>query len=494
AVEGIEVATDALERLVVPLAVVILASLFLVQRRGTAGIGRVFGPVMLVWFVCLAALGLRQIVKQPEVLEALNPLYAVQFFAEYRWDGFWALGSIFLVVTGGEALYADMGHFGRRPIRLGWFSLVFPALTLNYLGQGALLLREPEAVENPFFHLGPSWAIWPMVVLATFATVIASQALITGAYSLTTQAMQMDYLPRLAVRHTSTTHMGQVYVPAVNWILAVACIGLVIGFRTSSRLAAAYGIAVTTTMAITTVLFMAVAHTRWRWSTRRTLLVGVPLLLIDVTFVAAQTLKIPHGGWFAIGIGVAQFTMMTTWRKGRSVVAAEIRRGETPLTAFVESLEHTEYRRVPGTAVFLFKDSGATPPALIVNLRHNKVLHEQVLLVSIQTADIPYVPQVERAQVTPVGPGIWQVVLTFGYYERPNVPAALAELDDEIKLDMTKVSYFLGRENVISTPRGSMNVWRERLFALQLRTAASAARFFDLPAERVFEVGTNIEI
>lgn len=494
AVEGVEVATSALERWVVPIAVVILAALFLVQRRGTAGIARVFGPVMLVWFVTLGLLGLRQIVRQPEVLEALNPIYAIRFFTEYRWDAFWALGSIFLVVTGGEALYADMGHFGHRPIKLGWFSLVLPTLTLNYLGQGALLLDDPEAVENPFFHLGPSWAIWPTVVLATLATVIASQALITGAFSLTTQAMQLDYVPRLAVRHTSTTHIGQVYVPAVNWILMIACIGLVIGFRSSGSLAAAYGIAVTTTMAITTVLFMSVAHLRWRWSKVRTLAIGLPLLAIDLAFIGAQLVKIPHGGWFALGVGLLQFTMMTTWRTGRSVVAAELRRGQTPIAEFVRSLEHIEHRRVPGTAVFLFKDAGATPPALIINLRHNKVLHEQVLLVSIETADVSYVHDEDRAQVTPVGPGMWQVVLTFGYYEKPNVPETLARLDGELALDMSTVSYFLGRESVIPAPKGTMHAWRERLFVLQLRTASSAARFFHLPAERVFEVGTTIEI
>jgi KUP system potassium uptake protein len=494
AVEGVEVATSALEKWVIPIAVAILAMLFLVQRRGTAGVAKVFGPVMVVWFLVMGGLGLVHILDHPEILEALNPVYAVTFFREYKLDAFWALGSIFLVVTGGEALYADMGHFGRRPIQFSWFALVFPALALNYFGQGALLLDEPEAVENPFFHLAPSWAIWPMVILATMATVIASQALISGAFSLTTQAMQMDYLPRVAVSHTSSSQMGQVYVPIVNWILMIACIGLVIGFGSSSKLAAAYGIAVTMTMAITTLLLMAVAHGRWGWSRLQTLALGIPLLIIDLAFVGAQLVKIPHGGWFALGVGAAQFTLMTTWRTGRQVVAAEIRRGETPIADFVERLPAIDHQRVPGTAVFLFKDAGATPAALLVNLRHNKVLHERVMLVSIQTSDRSHIPPADRAQATPVGPGIWQVVFTFGYRDEPNVPEALGLLGGEARVDLDDVSYFLGRETVVSTPLRSMNVWRERLFILQLRTAASAARFFDLPAERVFEVGTTVEI
>jgi KUP system potassium uptake protein len=494
AVEGLEVATSALEKWVIPIAVAILAMLFLVQKRGTAGVGKVFGPVMLVWFTVLGGLGMVHIVDHPEILKALNPVYIVGFFREYRFDGFWALGSIFLVVTGGEALYADMGHFGRRPIKFGWFGLVFPALVLNYFGQGALLLDDPEAISNPFFHLAPDWAIWPMVLLATMATVIASQALISGAFSLTTQAMQMDYLPRVAVLHTSASQIGQVYVPIVNWILMFSCIGLVVGFGSSSNLAAAYGIAVTMTMAITTLLLMAVARGRWGWSALKTLVIGVPLLLVDLSFVGAQLVKIPHGGWFAIGVGVAQFTLMTTWRTGRQVVAAEIRRGETPISEFVERLPAIDHQRVPGTAVFLFKDAGATPAALLVNLRHNKVVHEQVLLLSIQTAEFSTVPPAERSEVIPVGPGIWQIIFTFGYLDKPNVPEALAALDGDLRVDCDDVSYFLGRETVVSTPQGAMNVWRERLFVLQLRTAASAARFFDLPAERVFEVGTTVEI
>ena len=495
AVEGVEVATHSLEDWIIPIAVAILAGLFLIQRRGTAGIAKVFGPIMLVWFTVIGVLGMAQIAQTPEILKAVNPLLAADFFAEYHWSGFWALGSIFLVVTGGEALYADMGHFGRRPIQLGWFSFVFPALVLNYFGQGALLLRHPEDISQPFFLLAPRWSIWPLVILATAATVIASQALISGAFSLTTQAMQLDYLPRVAVTHTSASQMGQVYVPIVNWILMISCIGLVIGFRSSSNLAAAYGIAVTTTMAITTILFMGVAIGNWGWSKPKTFAIGIPLLMVDLSFFFAQLVKIPHGGWFALAVGIAQFTLMTTWRTGRRILASAIRRGQTPITDFVQGLRGRRVQRVPGTAVFLFKDVGGTPPALLVNLEHNKVLHETVLLLSIMTQDVPNVPFDERADVSEIGPNIWQVILSFGYLDQPNVPEALAAISHPtLMIDMIDLRYFLGRETVIAAPLPNMAPWRERLFVMQMRTAASAARFFYLPADRVFEVGTTVEI
>jgi KUP system potassium uptake protein len=495
AVEGVRVATSSLDSFIIPISVVILAGLFLVQSRGTAGIGKVFGPIMLVWFGVLSLLGISQIVQAPEILQAISPHHLVTFFQEFGWHGFWALGSIFLVVTGGEALYADMGHFGRKPIQIGWFSLVLPSLVLNYFGQGALLLRKPEAIANPLFLLGPKWAIWPLAILATAATVIASQALISGAFSLTTQAMQADFLPRLDVRHTSASHEGQVYVPIVNWILMIACIGLVIGFRTSSNLAAAYGIAVTLTMAITTILFGAVARTRWGWSPARTLAVCIPLLAIDMSFVLAQIRKIPAGGWFALVVGFAQFTLMATWRKGRKIVAAEIKRGEIPVTEFVDSLPDGNWNRVPGSAVYMFKDAGATPPALLANLQHNKVLHEKVVLLSVHTADLATVEPADRTLVSRVGPGIWQVVLTFGYMDNPDVHTELGGVSAAgLTLNPASLSYFLGRETVVSTPIHHMAAWREHLFVMQNRTAASAARFFSLPSNRVFEVGTTIEI
>ena len=495
AVEGMEIATSAVDHLIIPIAIVILVALFAVQKRGTGSIGRVFGPIMMVWFTVLAVLGITHIADNPDVLQALNPLRIAGFFSEYGLNGLWALGSIFLVVTGGEALYADMGHFGRHPIQLGWWTIVLPALVLNYLGQGALLLKEPEAIDSPFFRLGPTWAIWPLVILATSATVIASQALISGAFSLTTQAMRLDYLPRVKVQQTSAHHIGQVYVPIVNWILMITCVGLVIGFQTSTRLAAAYGIAVTMTMAITTLLYMGVALHRWGWPKWRVYAIGLPLLAVDLAFLLAQLVKIPHGGWFALLVGLIQFTLMTTWRTGRAAVATQIRRGETPITSFIDALPDTDWQRVPGQAVFLFKDVGATPPALLVNLRHNKVLHSTVIFLSIDTTDVPTVPDSQRASVERVGPGMWQVKLHYGFMEEPNVPMALASLDhDQLHIDVDEVTYFLGRETVLSKPEGMMHPWREQLFALQNRTAASAARFFGLPSSRVFEVGTTIEI
>jgi KUP system potassium uptake protein len=493
AVEGVEVATTAFNDWIIPISIVILLGLFLVQRRGTHKIGRVFGPLMLVWFGVIALLGIGQIVQVPSVLGALNPLKVVHFFREYGFDGFLALGSIFLVVTGGEALYADMGHFGRKPIQFGWFTLVLPALSLNYMGQGALLIRRPAAIENPFFEMAPHALVWPLVILATLATIIASQALISGAFSLTTQAMRLDYLPRLQVRQTSADHQGQVYVPVVNWILMVACIGLVLGFRTSSHLAAAYGIAVTMTMAITTLLFMAVAQHNWGWSKAKTMAVGLPLLAIDMSFLIAQIAKIPKGGWFALVIGATQFLLMTTWRKGRTVVAEVIKRGQTPIESFVDTLPESEWQRVPGTAAYLFKDAGAIPPALMVNLKHNRVLHEQVLLISIDSDDVPIIKPDDRIVATKVGPGIWKLVVRFGFMDVPDLPEALRHMTTPT-VDVDEITYFLGRETVVATNNDLMDPIRERIFVFQNRTAASAARFFNLPSKSVFEVGTTIDL
>jgi len=495
AVEGLNVATSSTENLIIPIALTILVGLFLLQRRGTAGIARVFGPIMLVWFFTLAMLGVNQVLRTPDVLAAVNPIHAIRFFGEYGWHGFWSLGSIFLVVTGGEALYADMGHFGRRPIRISWFTLVLPALVLNYFGQGALLLADPEAIRQPFFLLAPDWAIWPLVLLATTATVVASQALISGAFSLTTQAMQSDFLPRVKVQHTSESQMGQVYVPIVNWLLMLSCIGLVLGFRSSSNLAAAYGVAVTISMTITTTLLMGVAMHRWRWPRWVTLLFGLPLLGIDLAFVGSQLVKIPMGGWVALVIGIGQFVLMTTWNTGRRILAQSIHRGETPIGTFLADLDTDEVHRVHGTAVFLFKERGSAPPALLVNVTHNRVLHERVLLLSIITEPVSHVLGPDRCTVNPLGEGLWEVVLRFGYRDEPNVPEALRTLPGDLAgLDLESITYFLGRESIVAAPKPNMSPWRERLFVLQTRTAASAGRFFHLPADRVFEVGTTVEI
>ena len=493
AVEGFEVASSAFERFVIPIACVILIALFAVQSRGTGGIGAVFGPVMVVWFAVLGLLGLTQIVQEPGVLAAVNPLYIVEFFAATPLKAFLALGSIFLVVTGGEALYADMGHFGRKPIALVWYALVLPGLLLSYFGQAALLIRNPEAIESPFYEMAPNWAVTPLAVLATAATVIASQALISGAFSLTVQAVQLDYLPRVKVTQTSGRHQGQVYVPLVNWLLLVGCLGLVIGFGSSSKLAAAYGIAVTSTMVITSLIFYPVARLLWNWSRLRTTLTIVPLLLIDLAFLAGNVPKIPSGGWFPLTVAAALLVQMATWRRGRELVAERLRRGEKPIGDVLNRLDRVE--RVEGTAVFLFKDLGMAPPALINNMRHNRVVHENTLVVSVVTADVPRVDPSDRCETASVAHGVHQVLLRFGFMEEPNVPATLAACTDRgFRFRPEEATYFIGRESIVAGKAPGMHPLLERLFVLLNRGAASASRFFGLPSERVFEVGTQVEL
>ena len=496
AVEGFEIATPAFERWVIPIAVVILVGLFAIQRRGTAGIAKVFSPVMVVWFTVLGVMGINQIRNQPDVLKAVSPTYAIDLFIEHPWKAFIALGSIFLVVTGGEALYADMGHFGRIPIQWAWYSLVLPGLVLNYFGQAALLSGRPaESIGDlsPFYAMAPDWAIWPLAILATCATVIASQALISGAFSLTVQAVQLDYLPRLAILHTSERHIGQVYVPLVNWLLMIGCVGLVLVFQTSTALASAYGIAVTTTMLITTLIFYRFARDKWQWSVGKALVILLPFLIVDVAFLAANVPKIPTGGWFPLVVGFVLVLQMTTWRKGRQLVAARIRRGERPMRAVVDEAVAAGVARVEGVAVYMFKDEGAAPPALESNLRHNRVLHDTVLLVSVHTADVPRVDDENRAAITDLGNGIQVVRLNYGFMEDPDIPTALTVLDLG-GVDLSDASYFLGREAVTSGKVPGMHPIREHLFVLLNRGAASASRFFKLPPEQVFEVGSHVEI
>ena len=493
AVEGVQEATTALDSFIIPIAVGILAVLFLFQKRGTGGIGRVFGPIMVVWFATLAILGLNQVVQRPSVLKAMNPVYAYDFFAASPMTAFLTLGSIFLVVTGGEALYADMGHFGRRPIQVSWYCFVLPALLLNYFGQAALILGDPEAVERPFFKLAPEWAVVPLVILATMATVIASQALISGAFSLTVQAVQLDYLPRVKIRHTSSDHRGQVYVPLVNCMLMIGCIGLVLTFQSSKNLAAAYGIAVTSTMAITTMLFYILAVNRWNWSKLKALAVTVPLLAIDLAFLGANIPKIPHGGWFPLLIAVGLLVQMMTWRKGRQLVAARIHRGERPIGEVLD--EYAKVARVPGTAVFMFKDLGKAPPALVNNLKHNKVLHKCTLIVAVETAEVPRVSISERSIVTKVEPGVFQILLRFGFTEEPNVVEALSLVNERgLEFDLEDSTFFLGHESIIAGKVPGMNPWLEHLFVLLNRGADSAGRFFNLPNDKIFEVGSHVEI
>ncbi len=496
AVEGFEVAFPAFHDYLVPVACVILACLFFVQKRGTGGIGRVFGPIMIVWFSVIGLLGLRQIIKLPSVLKAINPMYAFDWFQADPGNAFLTLGSIFLVVTGGEALYADMGHFGRKPIQLTWYVLVLPCLLLNYFGQAALLASTPgEELGNPFYRLAPEWAVTPLTFLATMAAIIASQALISGAFSLTAQAVQLDYLPRISVRHTSSQHQGQIYVPLVNWLLMIGCLGLVILFRTSSNLAAAYGIAVTTTMAITTMLFYFVARHRFGWSQAKALAICLPGLIIDLAFMFANVPKIPDGGWFPLVIAALLVAQMTTWRRGRQLVADRIQRGEHPVENVLQYASTAKVQRVGGTAVYMFKDAGKAPPALITNLRHNKVLHRRTLLVSVEMSEVPRISRAERLTVTRLVPGVFQIVIRFGFMEEPDVPWALALLDEpDLQFRPDETTYFIGREIVTSSKAPGMHPLREELFVLLNRGAASASRFFNLPPERVFEVGSFVEI
>ena len=493
AVEGLKEVSTAFEPWVVPIAIVILLALFLVQSRGTGTMGRIFGPIMLVWFTTLAVIGLSHIVDAPEIIRSVNPYYAFQYFTHESKSAFLSLGAIFLVVTGGEALYADMGHFGRRPIAVGWYAMVLPALVLNYWGQGAFLLNNPEDIESVFFRMVPEPLLIPIVILATCATIIASQALISGVFSLTAQAVQLDYLPRIKIRHTSQSHSGQIYVPLVNWLLMIACIGLVIGFQTASNLAAAYGIAVTMTMAITTVIFYRVLRDRWNWSSTKAMLLCAPLLVIEAGFLGANLVKIPHGGWFALAVGLILMVQMQTWRRGRALVAQRIHRGERSL---IEVLDETEdIKRVSGTAVFMFKDLGKAPPALVNNLRHNKVLHKTTLIVAVETSVAPRVEMSQRATVVKVGPGVCQVQLEFGFMDEPDVPATLASISFQgLDFDPDDATYFIGHESIIAGKAPGMNPLAEHLFVFLNRGADSASRFFNLPIDRVFEVGSHVEI
>ncbi len=494
AVEGLEIAAPALEPYVVSIAVAILIALFSIQRAGTAVVGAIFGPVMIVWFTVLALLGAYHVIQDPGVMAAVNPFHGIRLISDSPRQAFLALGSIFLVVTGAEALYADMGHFGKRPIRLGWYLVVFPALLLNYFGQGAMLISSPDAIDNPFFRMPPEWAVLPLVILATMATVIASQALISGVYSLTMQAVQLGYLPRFDIDHTSPREIGQIYIATINWGLAVACVGLVLAFRSSSNLAAAYGVAVTTTMVITTILLYFLMRTRWHWSKWVAGSLTVLFLIVDLAFFSANIVKVPAGGWFPLVVGLALFTVMTTWKTGRRRLTGALKRGELPIERFIGSITAHPQVRVPGTAVFLFPDPGITPPALLANLRHNEVLHETVVLVAVQNSTVPRVPQVKRATVHDLGEGFVQVVLHFGFMDEPDVPRALANIvDPEFGFDPDDATFFIGRETIINRS-GGLGRARAGLFALMHRNASSPVQFFSLPPGQVIEIGKQIAL
>jgi KUP system potassium uptake protein len=495
AVEGLEVAAPALGPYIIPITIAILVGLFLIQSRGTGSVGRIFGPVMLGWFAVLALLGISWIIRRPDALAAVNPSHAVNFFLQNGWRGFLVLGSVFLVVTGGEALYADMGHFGKAPIRAAWFPIALPALLLNYFGQGALLLEQPAAAENLFYHMAPPWALYPLVAIATAATVIASQALITGAFSLTRQAIQLGYLPRMKIEQTSSEAIGQIYIPGVNWILLASCVALVFVAGSSSRLAAAYGVAVTSTMVVTTLLLSVVARERWRWPLAAVLAFSVFFLIVDLSFWIANLIKIPAGGWFPLAVGVVVITIMTTWKRGRQILRERMQAGGLPLDALAGQLHRSEVVRVPGTAVYLYSDPEGTPPALLNNLRHNKVLHDQVVLLTIKSNEIPYVPRAERLELHKLENGFFRIILCYGFMEDPEVPRDLALAQEAgLHLDLDQVSYILGREQLLATKRPGMARWRETLFAIMSRNARDAADFFHLPTEQVVGVGVRVEL
>ena len=496
AVEGLETTAHGIAPFVVPITAGILVLLFAFQSRGTARVASLFGPVMLVWFIVMAVLGVSQIARHPEVLSALNPAYAIRFFGEAGPTAFVVLGAIFLVVTGAEALYADMGHFGPTPIRLAWFGCAFPCLVLNYFGQGALVLSEPSAALNPFFHLAPDWARYPLIGLATAATVIASQAVISGAYSLTRQAVQLDQFPRVAIVQTSSDETGQVYVPAVNIALALASIGLVFGFRTSGNLAGAYGVAVSSTMVITTILIFHVMRVRWHWSLGVVAPLAGVLLLLDLVFLGANSLKIADGGWFPLLVGALIFVVMTAWAHGRELLRARLGRDTLPIGEFLANLDARPPVRVRGTAVFLTATLPKTPPMLTHHIRHNQVLHEQVLLLTVVTERVPHVGASERLTVEDLGQGFHRVLVRYGFMQMPHIPLALRLAEERgLDIDREHMTYYVGRESVIPTKQvPGMRLWQEKLFAFLTRNALSATAFYRLPSDRVMEIGIHVDI
>lgn len=495
AVEGLEFATPGLHVFIIPIALVILVGLFVVQRWGTGQVGRLFGPVMLIWFLTLAGLGIKEIIHNPQVLWALNPQYAVMFFVHNQIAGFLALGSVVLAVTGAEALYADMGHFGKKAIRMAWVGLTLPALLLNYFGQGALVLRNPSAIENPFYMLAPEGTIYLLIGLATLATIIASQAVISGAYSITRQAIQLGYLPRMRIIHTSSREIGQVYIPFINTALAIGVAGLVLGLQNSSNLAAAYGIAVTGTMAIDTLLASLVAYSLWKRNIWAVLGLAALFLTIDLAFFTANLPKIPHGGWFPLVIGALVFTLLATWKKGRSLLLKRQADESLPLKPFMENLMAHPPVRVPGTAVFLTTSRSSVPHALLHNLIHNKVLHERVIFLTVVTEEVPTVPEIDQVELHELGHGTWRLTVRYGFKDEPDIPLALSRCEKlGLPFNMMETSFFLNRETILPSKLPGMALWREKMFAWMNRSASTAMEFFKLPPNRVIELGTQVEI
>ncbi|HST44060.1 MAG TPA: KUP/HAK/KT family potassium transporter, partial [Luteimonas sp.] len=496
AVEGLEVVAPRMHSWIVPITVVVLVMLFATQRFGTAKVGRVFGPVTVAWFLALAVLGVVNILHAPEVLNAVNPEWALRFFGEHTWGGVFILGAVVLAVTGGEAIYTDMGHFGARPIRYAWYYFVLPALMLNYLGQGALVLEDPAAIRNPFYVGVPEWARWPMIALATAATVIASQAVITGAFSIARQAMQLGYIPRMRILHTSSDTIGQIYIPAINWVMAIVVVALVLTFRTSSALATAYGISVSLTMLIDTLLLAVVARALWPRGRKWVLPACAVFLVFDVAFVIANGAKILQGGWFPVVLGILLFTLLRTWRRGRQLLREAIQQEGIRLDSFIPGLMLAPPTRVPGTAVFLTSDPGVVPHSLLHNLKHNKVLHARNVFLTAETLTVPYAAPDRRLRIESIGEEFYRVIVRYGFMETPDIPLALMRSCDKggIYFDPMDTTYFVSRETIVASKHIGMPVWRDKLFAVMHRNAAPATVFFRIPGNRLVELGAQVEI
>lgn len=494
AMEGLTIASPFFEHLIIPLTITILFILFFLQKNGTGKVGVVFGPITLLWFISLGVLGAISTFQNTHILEAINPIYAIQFFYNNGFHGFVILGSVFLVVTGGEALYADMGHFGAKPIRLVWYTIVLPCLLLNYFGQGALLLREPDTIENPFYHLAPEWALYPLVILATLATVIASQAVISGAFSLTQQALQLGYLPRLRIIHTSQDERGQIYIPQLNWLLFIATVILVLQFKNSSNLAAAYGIAVTATMVITSFLAF-FAMRKWRWPLITAIILTTVFISFDLSFFAANSLKILHGGWVPLVLGIAIYFIMTTWNWGRKNLYKKIEEQTQPIERFIDEVMSTRVVTTPGTAIYMSSNPKGTPPALIKNLKHNRILHKQIIVLSIIYQKVPRVNTEETIEIENPADGFYRIVASYGFMDNANIKQIIEILNKKgFTIKIEKTTFFLGRELLIVKDKVGFHRFRKKLFALLSRNSQRATEFFDIPTDRVFEVGSQIEI
>lgn len=495
AVEGLKIATPFFNPYIIPLTVIILVSLFAVQYKGTAGVGKIFGPITFIWFIVIAVLGISSIAKNPDVLRAINPYFALHFFVDNGFHGFVILGSVFLVVTGGEALYADLGHFGKSPIKLAWFSLVLPCLLLNYFGQGALILKNVAAVENPFYYLAPEWALYPLVILATIATVIASQALISGAFSITFQALQLGFLPRMRILHTSEDERGQIYIPQINWILLVCTIALVLGFKSSSNLAAAYGIAVTSTMVITTILLSVAMVKLWKWSKLVVFFVITFFLIIDLSFWGANLLKVLQGGWVPLTMGAVIYFLMTTWHNGRKNLLNKIHEQTLSIENFVTEFLSIRMIAIPGTAIYMSSSSTGTPPPLIKNITHNRLLHKQVVILTIKFHKVPHIRLEERIQIEQPTEGFYRVIANYGFMDITNIQQIIELLDKQgIKIKMEKTTFFLGRETLIPKKKNLFEMIRDKIFILMSNNSQRATDFFNIPPTRVYEVGTQVEL